>query len=287
MKSEKTLSRGPTDGLQDGTRLETGQKDRTEAKAWSSLGLLSRGFLVIILVSMIALAGGYWFFRMEIERLAQKSADWGNAIAESRSGKSAQKVAIAVLTGDVGRIETGMALFEKGYGERVLISGVHERTSRAAMLKAANLKPSTTSCCIDIGHMALNTRGNALETAQWFKRNRFDSLLVVTSDYHMPRSLLELAHTLRGADMEGVSLYPVVAGEAGLMPQVRNLKASAKLAPLSGPSGGQLRHSLKEYGKYLAAIARIWFETGLTSGAGAKDIAGKASDSAHSSTKSF
>lgn len=254
---------------------------------WFATGLLSRGFLVVIAVSMIALAGGYGFFRMEIDRLTQKSAEMGISSGGLKPGKTGEKVAIAVLTGDAGRIETGMALLEKGYGERVLISGVHERTSRAAMLKAANLKPSTTSCCIDIGHMALNTRGNALETAQWVRQNQFDSLLVVTSDYHMPRSLLELAHTLKGAGMEGVGLYPVIAGEAGLSPQVQSLKASAIMVPPSGARSGQLRHSLKEYGKYLAAITRIWFETGLTPGNGANDIAGTPSQSVQSSAKSF
>ena len=47
-------------------------------------------------------------------------------------------------------------------------------------------------CCVDLGFTAADTVGNARETATWAKSMGYDSLIVVTADYHMPRAMLEL-----------------------------------------------------------------------------------------------
>jgi uncharacterized SAM-binding protein YcdF (DUF218 family) len=47
-------------------------------------------------------------------------------------------------------------------------------------------------CCVDLGYDAIDTVGNALETAKWVRAHNYRRVLVVTSNYHMPRSLLEL-----------------------------------------------------------------------------------------------
>src|ERR1700736_5683632 len=46
-------------------------------------------------------------------------------------------------------------------------------------------------CCVVLGHRAVDTLGNAGETAQWMRQQGFHSLRLVTAWYHMRRSLLE------------------------------------------------------------------------------------------------
>lgn len=56
---------------------------------------------------------------------------------------------------------------------------------------------------IDIGYAAENTLGNAREAAAWARFYHFNTLLVVTARYHMPRSLSEFHEAL-----PGVALIP-------------------------------------------------------------------------------
>ena len=53
------------------------------------------------------------------------------------------------------------------------------------------------SCCVDLDHSAINTIGNAVETRRWVMARGFQSLIVVTSNFHMPRALAELAISFR------------------------------------------------------------------------------------------
>ncbi len=99
---------------------------------------------------------------------------------------------IVVLTGGPARIEQAVELLSKGKGKRLLISGVHPATSRKDL---SNLVPQHAlmfNCCIDIDHIAQNTIGNASQTKAWVTNKDFSSVIVVTSSYHMPRSLVEL-----------------------------------------------------------------------------------------------
>ena len=55
-----------------------------------------------------------------------------------------------------------------------------------------DLEPVLADCCLDIGYLAQDTIGNAEETRAWAQAWGFRRIVVVTSNYHMPRSLLEL-----------------------------------------------------------------------------------------------
>jgi uncharacterized SAM-binding protein YcdF (DUF218 family) len=103
---------------------------------------------------------------------------------------------IVVLTGGQSRIKEGARLLNDGYGARLLISGVNIRTGQADLIRLSGLDERTFNCCVDLGYTALNTIGNASETQTWAKANRYRSLIVVTSNYHMPRTLVELSRTL-------------------------------------------------------------------------------------------
>lgn len=99
---------------------------------------------------------------------------------------------IVVLTGGKGRLERGLALMRAGRAERLLVSGV-DRTVRTVDL--ATRYPGNRrlfDCCIDLGRESVDTRSNADETANWLGRNKFTSVRLVTTDWHMPRAVFEL-----------------------------------------------------------------------------------------------
>jgi uncharacterized SAM-binding protein YcdF (DUF218 family) len=107
---------------------------------------------------------------------------------------------IVALTGGAQRIGDAIDLLAKGYGRRLLITGVNERTGREAIARLNPGQRRLVDCCVDLDHRARNTVGNAAETRRWVERNDFRSVIVVTSNYHMPRTLLELDRALPTAE---------------------------------------------------------------------------------------
>lgn len=119
--------------------------------------------------------------------------------------------AIIVLTGGEHRIETGLHLLQKGLGSRLLISGVNTSTNLKGFMHNMHISPRLISCCIDIGHQAINTRGNAEESAAWIKKHHYKTLYIVTHDYHMWRSMRELKYLM--PDIHFIA-YPVKKSDA-------------------------------------------------------------------------
>jgi uncharacterized SAM-binding protein YcdF (DUF218 family) len=148
---------------------------------------------------------------------------------------------IVVLTGGSSRVSDAMELLAGGYGKRLLISGVHPTN---AMSDISRSLPDNQSlllrCCVDLDRSAVNTRSNAAETRRWARERGFKSLIVVTSNYHMPRAIVELSHA-----MPDVELIPFsVIGEKW------------RDEPW-WTSGATLRLLLSEYAKYVAAEVRV------------------------------
>jgi len=141
---------------------------------------------------LVAYIAGFFFFVTELPQAAAPSA---------------RADAIVALTGGTERLDAATALFERGVGKRMLITGVHPSTSKQELKKLVHGGPRF-DCCADLGTKATNTHGNATETAEWTKAHGYKSLIVVTASYHMPRSLTEFS-----AEMPGVKLvpYPVAA----------------------------------------------------------------------------
>ena len=101
-----------------------------------------------------------------------------------------------MLTGEGRRIAEGARLLDEGRAQRMLISGVFRRTGKKALLEISGLAEDKFDCCVDVGYAALDTAGNANETRAWAASRGYDSLIVVTASYHMPRSLAELSLAL-------------------------------------------------------------------------------------------
>lgn len=149
---------------------------------------------------------------------------------------------VVALTGASSlRLEAATRLLEEGKGKRLLISGVNREATRADVQSVTKAVKPIYDCCVDLGFTAANTVGNALETAEWARSKGYESLIVVTADYHMPRSMLELS-----AAMPGVKLYPY--------PVKTDLNAHRWWK-----TSTSARRMIVEYCKYLAILGREAF----------------------------
>lgn len=154
---------------------------------------------------------------------------------------------IVALTGGAERLSDALRLLASGRGKRLLISGVHPETTERELSRALPDYAAFARCCVDLGRRALNTAGNAIETRRWMRGHGFRSLIVVTSGYHMPRTMMELAR-----EMPNVELIPyaVVTDRLGSEPWWRD--------------GETTRVLVYEYVKYLAALIRVRLAPRLT-----------------------
>ena len=147
---------------------------------------------------------------------------------------------IVVLTGGSSRVSDAMELLAGGYGKRLLISGVHPTNAASDISRSLPDNQSLLSCCVDLDRSAVNTRSNAAETRRWARERGFKSLIVVTSNYHMPRAIVELSHAM--PDVELVP-FSVIGDKWRDEPW--------------WTSGATLRLLLSEYAKYVAVEVRV------------------------------
>jgi uncharacterized SAM-binding protein YcdF (DUF218 family) len=202
----------------------TGSRRARSRRAKFSAGalLLVIGFLVVSIVSFITDVSRYGL--------------GGLASIDTEKADG-----IVVLTGGDHRLVQGLRLLEQGHGKRLLVSGVHPETSREMLRRAHNVpRNAMLACCMDLGYSAGDTIGNASETRSWVERNGFRSLLVVTANYHMPRSLAELEHVMPGVRLIAHPVDP--------------------RAGVGGPwwaDAGMVRVMGREYLKFLRCQARM------------------------------
>lgn len=195
-------------------------------------GLLARLATAAFLAGVggaLALAAGYALFAMSIVR--------AEAIGTPRTD------AIVVVTGGSQRIDDAIGLLDAERGSRLLISGVNEKTGREELAKLNPAARELLSCCVDLDYRARNTIGNAIEARRWARQHGFKSLLVVTSNYHMPRVMAEFRHAMPGMRLVA---HPVVSDQHDASGWWYDGKTIRLLVP--------------EYGKYLFARARSLVE---------------------------
>ena len=146
---------------------------------------------------------------------------------------------IVALTGGASRIADAIELLALGRGKRLLISGVNRATSSKEISRLNPEFERWVRCCVDFDR-SLNTLGNAVETRRWAESRGFRSLIVVTSNYHMPRALAEIRHQLPGVALVP---FPVVTDRQRADPW--------------WAGGATARLMLTEYAKYVFAKLRM------------------------------
>lgn len=104
--------------------------------------------------------------------------------------------AIVVPTGAPGRIDRGLDLIAQHQAKRMLITGVAPSVRPVELAKTNRAPIALFACCVDLGHEAVDTRSNAMETADWVKAHGYKSIRLVTSDWHMARAAMELRAAL-------------------------------------------------------------------------------------------
>jgi len=172
---------------------------------------------------------------------------FANAVMREPEVQNVHADGIVVLTGGQTRIAEAARLLEEKRGKRLLISGVNQKTGRPSLQRISGLDEATFNCCVDLGYQAQNTIGNADETRRWAEALGYDSLIVVTASYHMPRSLAELAR-----EMPNIDLVPHPVAPDGLRRKVWWLDATAA------------RLLASEYVKFLPAAARLVIARGMS-----------------------
>jgi uncharacterized SAM-binding protein YcdF (DUF218 family) len=189
------------------------------------------GFLTIIavLAGIVLLVTGFFWFVTQIQT---------EEIALDHDADG-----IVVLTGAAARIPDAIELLATRRGKRLLITGVHHATSGKEIAHLTPLYAKYFSCCIDLDRSALNTLGNALETKRWARERNFNSLIVVTSNWHMPRAIAEVQHQLPDVTLIA---FPVISKAVKTEPWRQNIETARLL--------------FAEYLKYLFALARMYFD---------------------------
>lgn len=157
-----------------------------------------RRLLLVLAILIVAGIGGFVHFATSIE------------LTEPFPTTKAD--GIVILTGGDDRIAAGLALMQQGYGRRLLISGVNRNNRTIQSLVGPSMRSAwlmrNTRCCVDLGYQAQNTTGNAREARDWANKWGFRRIIVVTSDFHMPRSLTEFQVALPNVE---VIAHPVAS----------------------------------------------------------------------------
>ncbi|QGZ96050.1 YdcF family protein [Terricaulis silvestris] len=143
-----------------------------------------------IVIAAIAFIVGFWNFANDVRQDVVEEPPPAEAI-------------VALTGGSLERLSTGVRLLEQHKGQRLLISGVNRIVTDAELFEVLELDGELAECCVDLGRSADDTLGNAAETAAWAREHNYTRLILVTDDYHMPRSRAEL--TLA---MPEVEIYP-------------------------------------------------------------------------------
>jgi uncharacterized SAM-binding protein YcdF (DUF218 family) len=202
---------------------------RKAAGSWLRSVVLAA--IAACLLGGIAVAAGFWWFVGAVpteEVTLDRNAD-----------------GIVVLTGGSSRVVDAMELLSEGRGKRLLITGVHRATSSTEIARLNSSYRRLMTCCVDLDHSAVNTVGNALETRRWAERRQIRSLIVVTSNYHMPRAMAELSRQLPDV---ALIAFPVV---------------TEKVRTDRWWSSPTVRLLLSEYLKYIVAQLRMRLEPAL------------------------
>lgn len=190
--------------------------------------IFSRIFFLGGLGAGIYLIGGFFHFAdMVIDAKTPKDIAPADAIVSLTGGSRA-------------RLTEGVKLLELKKGKRLLISGVFKNATQEEIRFVTGGSKDLFACCIDLGREATDTIGNAAEVRDWVNKNNIKSIILITDNYHMPRSILEIKNAK--PDLQ-ITQYSVVAG--------------SYIAKKWWEDEVEFKGLVNEYSKYVAAQLRL------------------------------
>jgi uncharacterized SAM-binding protein YcdF (DUF218 family) len=104
--------------------------------------------------------------------------------------------AAVVLTGGKGRIEHAIDVLRRGKSRRLLVAGADPSVTKRDLARRLPGSTDLLKCCVDLGSESVDTRSNAEEAARWLTKHHFQSLRLITSDWHMRRARYEFERVL-------------------------------------------------------------------------------------------
>lgn len=164
------------------------------SRLWSHRRSLRRRTLIAVLLALGAWAAGFFWFIEQIPRHIEDP----DSVTD----------AIVVLTGGAGRLGAGLDLLARGRGGKLFVSGVYRGVEVDEILRASRRSPEDLECCVELGHDAIDTRSNAVETGQWVAAEGITSLRLVTASYHMPRSRVEFRRAMPTVRLIAHPVFP-------------------------------------------------------------------------------
>lgn len=138
-------------------------------------------FHALLVIAILWLAGFVWY----AGEITKATPGPDSPLDETRAD------AVVVLTGAQDRLGVGFELLTQGHAQRMFISGVYRGVDVQQILRTLRRSPREAENAIVLGYGADDTVGNARETAEWMAKENLSSLILVTSNFHMPRALLE------------------------------------------------------------------------------------------------
>jgi uncharacterized SAM-binding protein YcdF (DUF218 family) len=158
-----------------------------------------KGVFVKIAVSVVSLGAAGW---------AAGLLWFASTIPRTVPDAATRTDAIVALTGGADRIETGIQLLSQGLADRLFISGAGEQVRTSDLLGRSTPISPELAASITIGKAAVDTPGNAIETAAWVRGQNMRSIRLVTAAYHMPRSLLEFHEAMPEVEIVPHAVFP-------------------------------------------------------------------------------
>jgi uncharacterized SAM-binding protein YcdF (DUF218 family) len=132
---------------------------------------------------------------------------------------------IVALTGGDNRVGTALALLAARDAPALLISGAGRGTYLGDFTADDAAAATQFAGAITLGHEAVTTRGNAIETAEWALTRHMNSLLIVTADYHMPRAIFVIRQRLPDVTLIAIPVRPPAMDHLFSLPTLHLLAA--------------------------------------------------------------
>ena len=191
-------------------------------------------FLLIFIIIFIYFCTGLLKYKEQVQSLTEYSI------------KEAENVVI--LTGGSNRIKEGLKLIKNfsklgSMNIDILISGTGKGFTKLNVNKLLSKNDPLNifiECCLELDNKSQNTRSNAIEILKWVNKNSIKQLILITSNYHMPRAVLEFKNKIPNLK---IIKYPITPEKYNINNRIYSYETFSLI--------------LLEYCKFLIAKSRI------------------------------